>query len=104
MLPLVFVGGAERDYLALPRDVQKAGGFQLKRVQEGKEPNDWKSMPSIGSGVREIRVWERAGTYRVIYVVQSISGVFVLHAFAKKSQATERRDIELAKRRLKEVP
>ncbi len=61
-------------------------------------------MPSIGKGVREIRIWERAGTYRVIYYVLSEAGVFVLHAFAKKSQATAQRDIDLAKRRLKEVP
>jgi phage-related protein len=104
MLTLRFVGGAERDYLALPRDVQKSGGFQLKRVQEGKEPHDWKPMPSVGKGVREIRIWERAGTYRIIYYVQSKEGVFVLHAFVKKTQKTEQRDIDLARKRLKEVP
>ena len=104
MLPLRFVGGAEREYFAHPREVQKAGGFQLKRVQEGKEPLDWKPMPSIGKGVREIRVWEQTGTYRIIYYVQSAAGVFVLHSFVKKSQKTAQRDIELARKRLKEVP
>ena len=103
MLPLVFIGGAERDYLALPREVQKSGGFQLKRIQEGKAPFDWKPMPSVGNGVREVRIWERAGTFRVIYYVQSEAGVFVLHAFAKKSQATSKHDIELARKRLKEI-
>jgi phage-related protein len=104
MLILKFVAGAERDYLALPREVRKSGGFQLKRVQEGKEPLDWKPMPSVGKGVREIRIWERAGTYRIIYYVQSSAGVFVLHAFVKKTQKTEQRDIDLARKRLKEVP
>lgn len=61
-------------------------------------------MPSVGKGVREIRIWERAGTYRVIYYVQSSVGVFVLHAFVKKTQATAKRDIDLARMRLQEVP
>ena len=104
MFILRFVGGAEREYLALPREVRKSGGFQLKRVQEGKEPLDWKPMPSVGKGVCEIRIWERAGTYRIIYFVQSKTGVYVLHAFVKKTQQTAQRDIDLARKRLKEVP
>jgi len=103
MLPLIFVGGAERDYLAFPRDVLRSAGFALKQVQEGKEPADWKPMASIGKGVRELRIWERGGTYRVIYLVKSRAGVFVLHAFVKKAEATPQRDLELARKRLKEM-
>jgi phage-related protein len=44
------------------------------------------------------------GTYRVIYVVRSTFGVFVLHAFMKKTEQTLKQDIELARARLKEVP
>ena len=60
-------------------------------------------MPSIGKGVREIRIWDEAGTFRIVYVVQTRLGLIVLHAFAKKSQATSKRDIELARKRLKEL-
>ena len=40
-------------------------------------------MPSIGAGVREIRVRERAGAFRVIYVATFADVVYVLHAFQK---------------------
>jgi phage-related protein len=56
-------------------------------------------MASIGKGVEEIRVWEDSGTYRVIYTARLRETVVVLHAFQKKSQATSRQDIDLAKRR-----
>jgi phage-related protein len=104
MLTLKFVGGAWRDYLAHPRSVIKVAGQELMAVQFGLEPSDWKPMPSIGPGVKEIRIWVKDGTFRVIYVVKSQNGLFVLHSFVKKTQATPKRDIELARKRLKEVP
>jgi phage-related protein len=103
MLPLKFVGSARRDFLAMSEQAFGDAGFQLWKVQCGEEPDDWKPMPSVGLGVKEIRIWCEGGTYRIIYVVKSAFGVFVLHAFAKKSQATLKRDIELARKRLKEL-
>jgi phage-related protein len=63
------------------------------------QPDDFKPMPSIGKGVEEIRVWDDSGTFRVIYTARLRETVVVLHAFQKKTQATSRQDIELAKRR-----
>jgi phage-related protein len=103
MLPVEFLGDSLSRLVAFPRDATRKAGQQLGKVQWGREPDDWKPMPSIGKGVREIRVWEQDGTFRVIYVVKSSKAVFVLHAFVKKSQATPKRDIELARRRFKEV-
>ncbi len=60
-------------------------------------------MPSIGPGVREIRIRETSGAFRVIYVTNIDEFVYVLHAFQKKSQAMPKPDIELARRRLKEI-
>ena len=56
-------------------------------------------MPTIGKGVEEVRVWEASGTFRVIYTARLQEVVVVLHAFQKKTQATSRQDIELARRR-----
>lgn len=103
MRTLTFLGNSRECLLAFPGEVVRLAGYQLALVQEGAEPSDWKPMPSIGKGVREIRIWDEAGTFRVVYVVKSQSGLFVLHAFANKSQATSRRDIELARARLKEL-
>ena len=59
-------------------------------------------MPSIGAGVREIRVRERAGAFRVIYVATFVDVVYVLHAFQKKTRQTAKRDVDLAASRLRE--
>ena len=60
-------------------------------------------MPSIGKGVEEIRVWDDAGTYRVIYTARWADAVYVLHAFQKKTRSTPRRDIDLACARYTEL-
>ena len=60
-------------------------------------------MPSVGAGVAELRVRDASGAYRVFYCTKTAKNIFVFHAFAKKSQATPKREIELAKRRLKEA-
>ena len=72
---------------------------QLDRLQRGKQPDDFKPMPMVGKGAEEIRVWDDAGTFRVIYTARLANAVCVLHAFQKKTQATSKRDIEIAKAR-----
>jgi phage-related protein len=77
-------------------------GMELRRVQEGLNPSDWKPMSSIGKGVREIRVKYR-GEYRLIYTATLGDTVYVLHAFRKKTKRTTKADVEIAKVRLKEA-
>ncbi len=60
-------------------------------------------MTSIGKGVEEIRVRDDTGAYRIIYTARLADRVVVLHVFAKKTQATSVRDIDIAKRRFKEA-
>ncbi len=60
-------------------------------------------MKSVGPGVREIRVREASGAYRVIYIATLEDAVYVLHAFQKKTQATSKRDLDLATTRFKEL-
>lgn len=71
-------------------------------VQSGLEPDDWKPMTTVGPGVREIRIRDAAGAFRIIYLATLADRVLVLHAFQKKTQQTARRDLELAARRLKD--
>ena len=102
MKPLYFVGSALEDLRAFPRAPRREAGYQLDRVQFGLEPNDWKPMTSIGHGVREIRIHHK-GQYRVVYVARTNNAVHVLHAFQKKTQKTRKQDVEIARRRLKEI-
>jgi len=78
-------------------------GYQLERVQRGLQPSDFKSMPTVGKGVQEIRIWEDSGTYRVIYTARLVAAIYVLHAFHKKTQSTPKQDIEIARNRHREL-
>lgn len=58
-------------------------------------------MPTIGAGVREIRIREASGAFRIVYLATLEDRVLVLHAFQKKTQSTPKRDIDLTIQRLK---
>lgn len=97
MKPVRFLGDSLKCLREFPVDARQDAGRQLDRVQRGKQPADFKPMPSIGKGVEEIRIWDDAGTFRVIYTARLANAIYVLHAFQKKTQATSKRDIETAK-------
>ena len=101
--PIVFLGDSLAQLRDFPDDARQDLGRELARVQEGREPLDWKPMPSLGKGVREIRVSERAGEFRTLYVAQFADAIYVLHVFQKKSQKTPARDINLAAARYKQI-
>ena len=56
MKPLHFVGSSREDLRELPESARETAGHQLFKVQQGKEPDDWKPLPTVGAGVQEIRV------------------------------------------------
>lgn len=97
------MGNSLKDLKAFPESARSDAGYALREVQKGNDPSDWKPMSSIGTGVREIRIKDSQGIFRVIYVVKYLDRVNVLHAFQKKTQKTAAKDIELAKQRLKLV-
>jgi phage-related protein len=103
MKRLSFFGHSRNDYMDFPAAIRNKAGFQLDRVQRGLDPEDWKPMSSIGLGVKEVRLKDVTGAYRVIYVATFVEAVFVLHAFQKKSQRTSKRDIDLAAQRFKDL-
>lgn len=97
--PIEFVGDSLGRLKAFPDAARRDAGYQLDRVQHGLQPQDFKPVPAIGKGVEEIRVWDGAGTYRVIYVARFEDAIYVLHAFQKKTQTTSKNDINLAGKR-----
>lgn len=103
MKPIVFLGDSLKRLREFPDEARHDAGYQLDKVQRGQRPDDCKPMPSIGKGVEEIRIWDDAGTYRVIYTAKLRDAVYVLHAFQKKTQATSRRDMDVARQRLAQV-
>lgn len=87
---------------ATSRTTLRAAGFELRAIQNGLEPSDWKPMRTIGSGVREIRI-HVLGEWRVIYVAKLKDAVYVLHAFQNKGRRTSPQDIDLARRRYRQI-
>ena len=96
MKPVEFLGDALDRLRAFPEGARRAAGYQIERVQRGLDPDDWKPMASVGAGVREIRVRDPAGAFRVIYVATFTDAVYVLHAFQKKTRRTSARDLAMA--------
>jgi phage-related protein len=103
MKPVVFLGDSLEKLRSFPDGARRNAGFQIERIQRGFEPDNWKPMSSIGPGVREIRVRDAAGAFRVIYVASFSDAVYVLHAFQKKTQRTSPRDLSVAQMRLREL-
>ena len=99
MKSIRFLGDSLKRLREFPDDARQDAGYQLDKVQRGERPDDFKPMPSIGKGVEEIRIWDEAGTFRVIYTARVGDMVVVLHAFQKKTQTTTKHDIELARAR-----
>lgn len=101
--PVKFRGSALDDLRAFPLEARREAGHQIDQVQEGHEPDDWKPMPTIGQGVREIRIRDAAGAFRVVYIAKLADAVYVLHCFQKKTQKTSRPDLALAETRYREL-
>ena len=99
--PIVFLGDSLACLRDFPDQARSVAGYQLREVQKGRDPADWKPMKTVGPGVREIRIREAAGAFRVIYLATIGDSVVVLHAFQKKTQQTPQRDIDLAANRLR---
>jgi phage-related protein len=101
--PVVFRGSALDDLRAFPAPARRQAGHQIDLVQRGGDPYDWRPMSTVGPGVREIRIRDATGAFRVIYAVTFADAVYVLHCFQKKTQKTSKTDIDLAAKRYRYV-
>ena len=100
--PVRWMGSSRKELAAFPDDARREAGFQLRMVQTGQAPHDWKPMQSVGPGVMEIRV-HRGGEFRVLYVARYREAVYVLHCFRKRTKRTSQADLATARRRYDEV-
>lgn len=103
MKPVVFLGDSLDVIRTFPEQARRQAGFELRQVQYGLDPLDWKPMKGIGAGVREIRVRDGTGAFRVLYIASYGDAVYVLHAFQKKTQKTATRELDVAVLRLRQL-
>jgi phage-related protein len=101
--PVEFRGSSLEDLRRFPLTARREGGHQLDQLQNGREPDDWKPMNTVGQGVKEIRIRDEAGAFRVLYVAKFADAIYVLHCFQKKTGKTSKTDVELAAKRYREL-
>ena len=101
--PVEFMGSSLDDLRTFPLLARREAGHQIDQVQNGQEPDDWKPMSVVGHGVKEIRIRDPAGAFRVIYVAKFAEAVYVLHCFQKKTEKTSRTDVDLASKRYRQL-
>ena len=102
---ITVVRQCQKEIGEFPKEVRGELADAFARLEEGHKLSMPLSrpMPSIGNRVHELRVRDRSGIYRVIYWIAREGRVFVLHGFMKKTSKTSKENIELSKRRMKEI-
>jgi phage-related protein len=99
-----WVGDAKEVLSTFPQEIKSVLGYSLRRLQRGLLPDcDARRMESIGKGVWELKTADGRAWYRLIYLTRIGDTFYVLHVFEKSSRKTDRRDLEIAKTRLKSV-
>lgn len=105
MRRLIWIGSSLEDLKQFPEEVRREFGFALYSAQLGGKHPEAKPLKGMdGASVLEIVENFDTDTYRTVYTVRLHSGIYVLHAFQKKSTQgikTARRDIDLIRARLK---
>lgn len=102
---IIVLPACQREVRQFPEAVRGDLADALARLDAGQSlalPLS-RPMPSIGNGVHELRLKDRSGAYRVVYALPGGGVVYVLHAFQKKRQATPQKNLDLARKRLKEI-
>ncbi|MDD4962549.1 MAG: type II toxin-antitoxin system RelE/ParE family toxin [Gallionella sp.] len=100
---IIWVGSSKEDIRTFPKEALHEAGFQLGQVQSGLEPDNWKPFNEVGAGTKEIRIRDKDGIYRVLYVAKFKEAIYVLHCFQKKTESTAQADKEIAKARYRAI-
>jgi phage-related protein len=103
--PIILHAKARGVIRRFPKEIRMRSGRGLFRLQMGERlgmPGS-RPMPGVAAGVSELRVKGEDGRFRAFYYTASSRGVLVFHAFVKKTQQTPPLEIELARKRFKEL-
>lgn len=60
-------------------------------------------MSTVGQGVKEIRIRDVSGAFRIIYAAKFADAVYVIHCFQKKTGKTSKADLDLATQRYRNL-
>jgi phage-related protein len=60
-------------------------------------------LSSIYQGLHELRFKDRAGQVRIFYFLKKQEGIYLLHAFRKKTQELPQKEVDLILKRIREI-
>jgi phage-related protein len=100
---IAWEGDSREVITSFPDEAKRNLGFDLRLLQQGQQPTDYRAMSSIGPGVFELRDQDERAWYRVIYLSRVRDVIHVLHCFEKRSRQTPLKEINVARQRLKGV-
>lgn len=103
MKAVVWLGNSKKNVMKWPVGAKDQAVFQLERIRHGLDPTEWKPMKAVGKGMREICIREQGDQYCIIYIAARTDGIYVLHAFQKKSQKTPKQETKLARQRMQSI-
>ena len=93
-----------KEFKALPEHIQRRFALDLSAICEGKEPFSKFKHISDSVGVGAIELIENGRpAYRTIYVAKFESSVYVLHSFTKTTNGVDRKAMDTAKKRHKDM-
>jgi phage-related protein len=96
--------GDSKDVIsAFPDAVKEDLGFQLRQLQQGERPKNYRPLTALGQGVFELRDQDAYSWYRVVYLSRINDVIYVLHCFEKKSLEIPKREENTIKDRLQDV-
>ncbi|GAK73127.1 hypothetical protein RRU01S_31_00610 [Agrobacterium rubi TR3 = NBRC 13261] len=94
---------AKRAVKDLPADIATDFLNDLNFVMAGKDPRSaFKPLQSIGPGVIEL-IENGSPAYRLMYCAKHLDTVYVLHAFTKTTNGTDRAAMATVEKRYKEM-
>ena len=93
----------QRELLALPATIQARYIHLTARMAVFGPDLGMPHTRAMGGGLFELRLKGAEGIARVFYCTLAGRRIVMLHQFVKKSEKTPPRELELARRRMKEI-
>jgi len=96
-----FYKGVEDSICDMPPKIQARMLKMLEMIQEHGANLGEPHTSSMGDGLFEIRAKAQEGIGRSLFCYQEGTKIIILHAFIKKSQKTPKKDLKLARERMR---
>jgi phage-related protein len=93
-----FLGNSLKAIKGFPDAAKQRIGNEIHRLQRGASPTDFKPIKAVGAGVFEIRVSEGQSWFRAFYATKFKGKIYIIHAFEKKRNQTDPKDIRAARK------